>query len=113
MLAASSGKSFDAPTRAVAVRLAGSIAGAADGQGQARRFIDQMTHLMEQRRWHKETKTVRLEIAEDHQTGDFQQAVGLAQLSTAAGTTTAFATIEVLTYDPVDIEQFMVAVCAR
>ena len=113
MLAVSSGKPFDAQTRAVAVRLAGSIA-SRPAASQASRFIDQMTRLMEEQRWHTETKTVRLEVL---------KSVGLVA-SKVLGTPLAshsltvrlarqlhFLLAEVLTYDPTDIEQFMVALC--
>ncbi len=114
MLAASSGKPFDAPTRAVAVRLAASIATGATGASEASRFINDMTCCMEERRWHAETKTVRLEVLKSvGQVASKMHDTLLASHSLTARLTRQLHMLlaEVLTYDTTDIEQFIVAVC--
>lgn len=114
MLAASYGKMFDAPTRAVAVRLAGSLGSAHIGAGQTCRFVDHMTRLMEQRQWHTETKTVRLEVLKSIQlvvshVRD-KQLISSSLISRLARQLHILLA-EVLTYDPADAEQFMGRVC--
>eukprot|EP01043_Picozoa_sp_COSAG02_P026447 COSAG02_NODE_1524_length_12129_cov_3.373067_3_plen_735_part_00 len=114
MLAACSGQAFDAQTRAVAVRLAGSIASRAVGASEASRFINDMTCCIKERRWHAEAKTVRLEVLKSialvaSKTHDVLLASH--SLTTRLARQLHLLLAEVLTYDPTDIEQFIVALC--
>lgn len=116
MLAVSRGRttsrSFDATTRAMSVRLAGALASGASGEEQKGRFLDQMTQIIECRLWHAETKTVRLQVLKS------VEKVASTLISSERFPSSSTKRLarqvhgllpEVLTYEPADVQQFMVA----
>ena len=120
LLAASSPrlKHFDANTRARAVALAAAVSTSDESLSTPGRFLDKITGRIEQREWHAETKTVRLEYLKGlelvlrsilgNDAGRTQWLQDGCAQRLAAQMHTLLA--DVMTYEPAEMEQFLLAV---